>query len=304
MLLAVALATSGLAGCKVALDATPDSTGTATKASTKPGKSKPTTPAKDVKAPSGSALAALKTVPVKGRAPNTGYSRDQFGTAWTDTDHNGCDQRNDVLHRDLTNETFKPKTHDCIVLTGTLADPYTGKTIAFRKQTATAVQIDHVVALQNAWVTGASKWTKEKRTALATDPLNLLAVDGPTNESKGSGDAATWLPPVKTFRCTYVARQVAVKVKYGAWMTSGEKKAIENVLSGCPDQKLPQVKSVAVSAEPSATKAGSSGSGSAAGSVSAGAFCSPAGAKGVTDAGTAMVCSSKNGDPARWRSAG
>jgi hypothetical protein len=293
VLLMALLATSALAGCQVAYDATPDSSGADAGAST----------GKDVKAPAGSALAALKKIPVKGRGPTTGYSRDEFGTAWTDTDHNGCDQRNDVLRRDLTDETFKARTHNCIVLTGTLADPYTGKTIAFRKQDASAVQIDHLVALQNAWVTGASKWTEGKRTALATDPLNLLAVDGPTNSAKGAGDAATWLPPVKSYRCRYVARQIAVKVKYGAWMTSGEHKAVEKVLSGCPDQKLPQANSVAVAAEPSAGTAGSSGSDSATGSASAGAFCSPAGKKGVTDAGTTMVCSSKNGDPARWRSA-
>jgi hypothetical protein len=297
-LLAAALAVSTLAGCKVALDATPASTSSATKSSAaKPGK--PTAPGKVVKGPAGSALAALATISIKGRAPTTGYSRDEFGPAWTDTDHNGCDQRNDVLRRDLTAETLKPKTHGCVVLTGTLADPYTGTTIAFRKQTASAVQIDHLVALQNAWVTGAFKWTKEKRTALATDPLNLLAVDGPTNSAKGAGDAATWLPPRKTFRCTYVARQVAVKVKYGVWMTAAEHAAIERILSGCPAQKLPQVTTI-----PLGDSGTAAGSGTAASThANAGSFCSPAGAKGVSDAGTKLVCSSKNGDPARWRSA-
>jgi hypothetical protein len=293
------LLTMGLAGCKVQYDATSDATDTSAKpvASAKPGKA--TTPAKAVKAPTGSALAVLKTIPVKGRAPTTGYSRDEFGPAWTDTDHNGCDQRNDVLRRDLTAETFKPKTHGCIVITGTLADPYTGKTIAFRKQTASEVQIDHLVALQNAWVTGAAKWTPAKRMALATDPLNLLAVDGPTNASKGAGDAATWLPPRKVFRCAYVARQVAVKAKYGAWMTAAEHKATEKVLAGCPDQKLPQVKAIPLGDDSTASSgAGGAGAGTEA---SAGAYCSPPGAKGVSEAGTRMVCSSKNGDPARWR---
>jgi len=284
-LFAALLTTSAVAGCATTLDATGDTS---------------TASGKAVKGPVGSALAALDKIPVKGRAPTTGYSRDEFGTAWKDTDHNGCDQRNDILRRDLTNETFKAKTHGCIVLSGTLADPYTGKTIAFRKATASAVQIDHVVALQNAWVTGAYKWTEEKRTALATDPLNLLAADGPTNASKGAGDAATWLPR-KSFRCTYVARQVAVKVKYGAWMTAAEHKAIADILAGCPDQKLPVIKTIPLgegsaeetsAADPSSTHA------------SAGAFCSPAGAKGVTDEGTKMVCSAKKGERARWRSAG
>jgi hypothetical protein len=285
-LLAAALTASALAGCQATLDATTDSTSASS--------------GKAVKGPEGSALAALEKVKVKGRAPTTGYSRDEFGTAWKDTDRNGCDQRNDVLRRDLTKETFKAKTHGCIVLSGTLADPYTGKTIAFKKETASAVQIDHVVALQNAWVTGAFQWTEEKRTALANDPLNLLAVDGPTNSSKGAGDAATWLPR-KSFRCTYVARQVAVKVKYGAWMTAAEHKAIEGILASCPKQKLPEIKTIplgeASAEEPSAADPASV-------DASAGAFCATPGQKGVTDEGTKMVCSAKNGERARWRSAG
>jgi hypothetical protein len=299
------LAATVLAGCSGTLDATGDST-SQSGADTGSDSGSAGTP---VKGPTGSALAALDKIAVKGRAPTTGYSRDEFGQAWKDTDHNGCDQRNDVLRRDLTDETLKPKTKGCIVMSGTLADPYTGHQIAFRKATASAVQIDHVVALQNAWVTGAFKWTEEKRTALATDPLNLLAVDGPTNSAKGAGDAATWLPPRKAFRCAYVARQIAVKVKYGAWMTAAEHKAAEGVLSSCPDQKLPQVKTIPLAGDSGAGSSGSTGSkGSTAGSsgteVSPGAYCSDAGAKGVTDSGTAMVCSAKNGDKPRWRSAG
>src|SRR5207245_1643198 len=81
----------------------------------------------------GSAVDALSQVPVKGRAPGTGYTREKFGEGWVDTAHNGCDTRNDILGRDLTDETFKPGTRDCIVLTGTLADPYSGRTIRFRR---------------------------------------------------------------------------------------------------------------------------------------------------------------------------
>jgi hypothetical protein len=188
-----------------------------------------------------SALAALATIPVKGRAPMTGYSRDQFGSGWVDTDHNGCDTRNDVLARDLTGETFKPGTRDCVVLTGTLADPYSGRTIAFQRgqDTSEAVQIDHVVALSDAWQKGAQQWTAQRRTAFANDPLNLLAVDGPLNQQKSDGDAATWLPPNRPYRCAYVARQVAVKVTYGLWMTAAERDAVARVLSTCPGQPLP-----------------------------------------------------------------
>jgi Protein of unknown function (DUF1524) len=190
---------------------------------------------------SGDAASALATLPVKGRAPKTGYTREQFGQAWADIDRNGCDQRNDVLARDMTGETFKPGTHDCVVLTGSLADPYTGKKIAFTRGqgTSEAVQIDHVVALSNAWQTGAQQLDAATRKNLGNDPLNLIAVDGPTNQAKGDGDAATWLPPVKSYRCTYVARQVAVKKKYRLWVTQGERDAISGILASCPGQPLP-----------------------------------------------------------------
>ncbi|WP_418275159.1 GmrSD restriction endonuclease domain-containing protein [Isoptericola jiangsuensis] len=189
----------------------------------------------------GTALAALTDVPVKGRAPKTGYDRDEFGPAWSDVDRNGCDTRNDILARDLTGETFEPGTHDCVVLTGTLADPFTGTVIAFQRgqATSTAVQIDHVVALSDAWQKGAQQLDGTDRELFANDPLNLLAVDGPSNGAKGDGDAATWLPPHKAFRCEYVARQVAVKLTYELWVTRAEHDAIADVLSTCPDEPLP-----------------------------------------------------------------
>ena len=185
---------------------------------------------------SGSAAELLATLAVKGRAPKTGYERTQFGNGWTTT--NGCDTREIILHRDMEN----PIVGDgCKVLSGTLYDPYTGGTITFKRgaETSAAVQIDHVVALSNAWQTGAQQLTKERRVALANDPLELLAVDGPANQAKGDGDAATWLPSNKLFRCQYVARQIAVKAKYSLWVTAAERDAMNKILSGCPGQPLP-----------------------------------------------------------------
>ena len=198
-------------------------------------------PEESASAASGTALAALEGLPVKGRAPKTGYSRDQFGPAWADVDHNGCDTRNDILARDLSRTVTDPDTHDCIVLSGVLADPYTGTRIDFLRgqATSTAVQIDHVVALSDAWQKGAQRLDGEARRQLANDPLNLLAVDGPTNSGKGDGDAATWLPPSKAFRCQYVARQVAVKQAYALWVTQAEHDAVAGILSRCPDEPLP-----------------------------------------------------------------
>ncbi|WP_322786075.1 hypothetical protein [Intrasporangium oryzae] len=39
----------------------------------------------------GTALAALAQLPIKGRAPKTGYTRAEFGQAWADVNRNGCD---------------------------------------------------------------------------------------------------------------------------------------------------------------------------------------------------------------------
>jgi hypothetical protein len=177
----------------------------------------------------------LDKLKVKGRAPRTGFDRDEFGPAWSDVDHNGCDTRNDILKRDLKDETFKPGTHDCIVLTGTLDDPYSGKTIKFKRgqDTSTDVQIDHLVPLSDAWQKGAQQWSATKRKEFANDPLNLLAVDGPLNNQKSDSDAATWLPPRKAYRCAYIARQIDVKAKYDVWVTAAEKSAMEGILADC-----------------------------------------------------------------------
>ena len=180
------------------------------------------------------ALRILNTLPVKGRAPKTGYSRAQFGDAWSDIDHNGCDTRNDILNRDLTAKQHK-NPRGCVVISGILNDPYTGKIINFirGKDTSEQVQIDHVVALSDAWQSGAQEISAQERLQLANDPENLLAVDGPANQQKSDSDAATWLPANASFRCSYVARQIRVKAKYHLWVKPAEKEAMINVLTPC-----------------------------------------------------------------------
>lgn len=180
------------------------------------------------------ALRILNALPVKGRAPKTGYSRAQFGDAWSDIDHNGCDTRNDILNRDLTAKQHK-NSRGCVVISGILNDPYTGKVINFMrgKDTSEQVQIDHVVALSDAWQSGAQEISAQERLQLANDPENLLAVDGPANQQKSDSDAATWLPANTSFRCSYVARQIRVKAKYHLWVKPAEKEAMINVLTPC-----------------------------------------------------------------------
>jgi hypothetical protein len=184
------------------------------------------------------AAKVLAKLSVKGRAPKTGYLRSLFSDGWGDIGY--CDTRNYILKRDLRSITWR-SGENCIVATGVLQDPYTGATINFVRgvRTSLAVQIDHIVAVSDAWQKGAQQMTPANRYNFYNDPLNLLAVDGPTNESKGDGDAATWLPPNKSFRCTYVSRQIAVKAKYKLWVTSAEKDAMSRVLSTCPRQLLP-----------------------------------------------------------------
>ena len=179
-------------------------------------------------------ISALNSLEVKGRAPKTGYSRAQF-PHWSDLDRNGCDARNDILKRDLTDMIFKAGTRDCKVISGVLLDPFSNKVLAFTSAKS-AVDIDHLVALSNAWQTGAAYFDRSKRSQIANDPLNLLAVDARLNRQKGDGDAATWLPPHKPFRCEYVSRQVAVKAKYSLWVTAAEKDAITRVLNQCIEQ--------------------------------------------------------------------
>lgn len=177
-----------------------------------------------------SAKEDLANLEVKGRAPKSGYSRKQFGDGWA-KDASGCDTRNRILKRDLRETTENSK---CQILTGILNDPYTGKEIQFsRKNNAAAVQIDHVVALSDAWQKGAQVLDFETRVKFANDPLNLLASEGDANQKKGDSDAATWLPPNKNFRCAYIKRQISVKKKYSLWVTPAEKSAMLGVLEAC-----------------------------------------------------------------------
>ena len=183
------------------------------------------------------AATLLSTLEVKGRAAKSGYSRAQF-PHWSDLDRNGCDSRNETLKRDLTQLVFKAGTRDCKVLAGVLQDPFSNKNLVFTSKKST-IDIDHVVSLANAWQTGAAYFDKSKRMQLANDPLNLIATDARLNRQKGDGDAATWLPPYKPYRCEYVARQIAIKAKYSLWVTAPEQDAMRVVLGSCPGQKIP-----------------------------------------------------------------
>nr|WP_235618241.1 HNH endonuclease family protein [Streptomyces sp. CB02400] len=175
------------------------------------------------------AVDLIAKVTTKGRGPKTGYDRDEFGYAWMDTAdgvplaRNGCDTRNDLLRRDGQDVRFRSGS-DCVVVAMTLADPYTGTTIEWRKQEAAEVQIDHVVPLSYSWQMGSSRWSESKREQLANDPLNLIPVDGGANSAKSDSGPATWLPPDKRVRCAYAVRFAQVAVEYEMPVTPADKR--------------------------------------------------------------------------------
>jgi len=193
-----------------------------------------------VNGPVADTFAKLDSLLVKGRAPKTGYERALFGDSWTDDvtvadGRNGCDTRNDILRRDLLDVVLKPGSNGCAVLSGILNDPYTGTTVEFQRGPATSalVQIDHIVALSDAWQKGAQQWDEWARRNFANDPRNLQATLGWVNQEKGDGDAATWLPPNVAYRCAFVTRIIEVKAAYGVWVTQAERDALARVLSTC-----------------------------------------------------------------------
>ena len=183
----------------------------------------------------GSVLArdALEKLEVKGRAPKTGYQRTEFYDQWPTVD--GCSLRQKIIKREVGDSAV---LDGCDVIAGEFDEPYTGKHLKFNQKSefSKGIQIDHVVALSDAWQKGAQYFDYDKRHTLATDPLNLLAVDSTANQQKSDGDAATWLPSNKAFRCQYVARQISVKYKYGLWVTEAEHDAMSEILETCPNE--------------------------------------------------------------------
>lgn len=172
-------------------------------------------------------LTALRVAPM-GDIP--GYSRGQFGQRWADIDHNGCDQRNDVLRAAATTVTTKPGTHDCVIATATILDPYSGTEISFVKGEDT-VDIDHVVPLGRAWQQGAASWTPAQREQFANTPTELAAVGSSANRAKGDRGPEEWMPTAG--RCVYAVRWIDVKTQFDLTVTEQEKNALEGAMATC-----------------------------------------------------------------------
>lgn len=215
-------------------------------------KTKPSTAAPPVKVVPGpkldgpAALAMLDTLKIKGKAPATGYNRNaQFGNGWKDFNANKCDERQDTLKRDMSKVKYKD-AKKCQLASGVLADSYTGRRINWKVNSG-SVDIDHVVALKNVWISGGQQFSQDQRLAVANDPLNLMASQASANRSKADANAAEWLPSHKPFRCRYVAIQVSVKKKYALAVTRPEMEAMRRVLNTCPQQKAAKVSPIKVS---------------------------------------------------------
>lgn len=186
------------------------------------------------------ALTVAQGLQVRGRAPDTDYSREAFGSAWKDVDRNGCDTRNDILQRDFATTILKAGTGNCKVIGGTWTDPYSNESYTFAEAPSGA-QIDHVVSLKNAWQMGADQWSDDTRVKFAIDPLNLRVTIASLNQQKSDSNAASWLPPYKPGRCNFIATQVAVKAKWNLYVTESEKEVFISILSKpeCQETLLP-----------------------------------------------------------------
>lgn len=191
-------------------------------------------------------LDATNTIKTAKARPG-GYDRERYFGGWASNGCGSATTRDTILARDLKGAV---KNSKCQVTSGTLSDPYTGRAIQFRRgrNTSSAVQIDHVVALLDAWESGARDWDQAKRVEYANSQDVLLASDGPANMAKGSGLDANgtslyrsqnsgapdiWMPDNKAYRCDYMARRATIKSKWGLTMTPREKQQTVSVLSQC-----------------------------------------------------------------------
>lgn len=179
------------------------------------------------------AVSATATPNPTSEAAATDYDRELFGPRWADVDRNGCDTRNDTLARDLTDVTYKPDTNGCVVLTGTLHDPYTGETVAFTRVSEgyQPVQIDHIIPLAVAWASGADSWTDEQRTRFANDPANLQTTTA--NQTKGDSTPSAWMPPGELAACEYSTRYLEVATDYALDISAADRDALTTALISC-----------------------------------------------------------------------
>ncbi|KAH6660211.1 hypothetical protein BKA67DRAFT_44309 [Truncatella angustata] len=167
-------------------------------------------------------LAALSVVT---QVDDGTYDRDLF-PHWIES--GGCSTRESVLKRDGTGVTVGS---DCYPTAGSWSSPYDGATWTAPSD----IDIDHMVPLKNAWLSGANSWTTSKRQSFANDLTRpqLWAVADNVNQSKSDKNPANWKPPLTSFYCTYAKSWVAVKYYWDLTITSSEKTALTSMLNTC-----------------------------------------------------------------------
>ena len=272
----------------------------------------------------GSALALLQTVRVENEY-QVGYDRALF-EHWRDIDGDGCDSRDQVLKRDsISLPQVDPV--NCNVIAGDWVSPYDGA----KWTNPSDIDIDHVIALKEAWDSGAWAWSAAQRRAFANDTSDsrtLLAVTDSVNQSKSDKDPSNWLPPLQSYTCTYLGNWIAVKVRWSLSMDSSEFGRIKNLLqSTCsslniaPIPNLPNISGgTTVVTNPPASNTistptpNTTSTGTVA-QISPGSYCSPEGAIGYytlsgSTTPTTYVCSKTDasgvpysGGRTRWRRA-
>lgn len=177
-------------------------------------------------------LRELCSLKIRDGAGAGGYKREFFGNRWADLDHDGCNTRFEILIRDLHQPRTDPEA-PCRVIGGRFVDPYTGTTTNFDRAPGNTIQIDHVVALGDAWASGANEWSPEQRLKYANDPRVLVAASGEANQEKGRLAAQDWLPSNKSFRCAYARQQINIKYRWGLTVTASERARLLQTLRRC-----------------------------------------------------------------------
>lgn len=195
-------------------------------------------------------LDVLATIEVE-RETQDGYSRELF-PHWIDADGDGCDTRAEVLIRDAGG-TAQVDAFGCAVIEGDWYSPYDDRHLT----DPTQIQIDHVVALKEAWDSGARDWDPDRRMRFANDlddPWTLIAVSGESNNAKGAADPSNWMPPHRGDWCRYLAVWVAIKARWALSMDESEYGRIRNLLNGtCAGTTMPAGASAVAASPPPTT---------------------------------------------------